>query len=91
MIPGEILLSKENIIINEGKETVSLVVKNDGDRLIGVGSHEHFFEVNSHLKFDRNQTYGYRLDIQAGDMLFFEPGVYRTVVLVKIVSSDSAA
>lgn len=42
MIPGEILLSKENIIINEGKETVSLVVTNDGDRLIGVGSHEHF-------------------------------------------------
>ena len=38
-------------------------VSNTGDRPIQVGSHFHFFEVNSALHFDRAAAYGMRLNI----------------------------
>ena len=56
---------------------------NTGDRPIQIGSHYHFFETNSALKFERNQTRGYRLDIPAGTAVRFEPGQHRQVVLVE--------
>ena len=46
------------------------------------GSHYHFYEVNSALKFDRIATKGFRLDIPAGTAVRFEPGQERRVVLV---------
>jgi urease subunit gamma/beta len=53
---------------------VELDVVNGLDRAIHVGSHYHFFEANSHLRFDRAAAYGMRLDIPAGLSVRFEAG-----------------
>ena len=62
-IPGEVLAEPGEIVMNVGRETLTLEVSNSGDRPIQVGSHYHFFETNPALKFDRAKTKGYRLDI----------------------------
>jgi urease beta subunit len=82
MIPGEILAGEGAISLNEGRETVTLVVANTGDRPIQVGSHYHFFETNTALAFDRGKARGFRLDIPAGTAVRFEPGQSREVTLV---------
>jgi urease beta subunit len=82
MIPGEILAGEGAISLNEGRETVTLVVANTGDRPIQVGSHYHFFETNTALAFDRDKARGFRLDIPAGTAVRFEPGQSREVTLV---------
>ncbi len=83
MIPGEILASPADIELNTGRRTMSLGVENTGDRPIQVGSHYHFFETNTSLRFDRDRARGYRLDIPAGTSVRFEPGQKRTVQLVE--------
>ena len=80
--PGEVILNDEPIVINEGRDAISVEVKNTGDRPVQVGSHFHFAEVNSALEFDRDATVGFRLDIPAGTAARFEPGDARTVNLV---------
>lgn len=80
--PGEVILNEEAITINEGRDAVSVEVKNTSDRPVQVGSHFHFAEVNSALEFDRDATVGFRLDIPAGTAARFEPGDARTVNLV---------
>ena len=82
MIPGEILPQDGTLILNEGRETVTLEVANSGDRPVQVGSHYHFFETNAALQFDRAVARGFRLDIPAGTAVRFEPGQTRTVTLV---------
>ncbi len=82
MIPGEILPKDGEIILNEGRETLVMDVSNSGDRPIQVGSHYHFYETNEALRFDREKTRGFRLDIPAGTAVRFEPGQTRTVTLV---------
>jgi urease subunit beta len=82
MIPGEVLPKDGEIELNTGRKTVTLDVANTGDRPIQVGSHYHFFETNTALKFDRKKARGYRLDIAAGTAVRFEPGQTRTVRLV---------
>jgi len=82
MIPGEILTAPGEIEINAGRPTIEVHVENGGDRPIQVGSHYHFYETNSSLRFDREATRGYRLDIAAGTAVRFEPGQGRTVRLV---------
>ena len=84
MIPGEIFYHDEPITANAGRPTLTLQVANHGDRPIQVGSHFHFFEVNPALDFDRQQTYGMRLDIPAGTAVRFEPGMRKTVTLVAL-------
>ncbi len=84
MIPGEVFLEDGEIVINEGRRTVKIYVKNVGDRPIQVGSHAHFFEVNRYLLFDREKAYGFRLNIPAGTAVRFEPGEGREVELVEI-------
>ena len=71
MIPGEIFPAKGEITLNAGRETVTLVVSNSGDRPIQVGSHYHFYETNAALRFDREQARGRRLDIPAGSAVRF--------------------
>src|SRR6185312_7244471 len=66
LIPGETLAEPGEIVMNEGRATLTLDVANSGDRPIQVGSHYHFFEANPALKFERPATKGYRLDIAAG-------------------------
>lgn len=82
MIPGEILTASGDIILNEGRETLTLVIANTGDRPVQVGSHYHFSEVNPALDFDRDGARGFRLDIPAGTAVRFEPGQSRAVTLV---------
>ncbi len=87
MIPGEIITLEGEIELNAGRETVRLQVANTGDRPIQVGSHFHFFEVNTALHFDREQARGMRLDIPAGTAVRFEPGDEKEVVLVALAGS----
>lgn len=84
MIPGEILPRTGVIELNKGRQTVTLVVENHSDRPIQVGSHYHFYEVNTALQFERNKAYGYRLDIAAGTAVRFEPGQSRQITLVEL-------
>ena len=84
MIPGEYFLRGDDITLNAGRSPVSLRVENTGDRPIQVGSHTHFFEVNTALRFDRDAAYGRRLDIAAGTSLRFEPGEARDVTLIPL-------
>ena len=82
MIPGEIFPARGQIVLNLGRESITLNVSNTGDRPIQIGSHYHFFETNEALDFDRGQTLGFRLDIPAGTAARFEPGQTREVRLV---------
>jgi urease subunit gamma/beta len=82
--PGEITTLPGDLILNEGRATVTLQVSNTGDRPIQVGSHYHFFESNEALQFDRARARGFRLDIPAGTAVRFEPGQSREVVLVEL-------
>ncbi|MBD2356916.1 urease subunit beta [Tolypothrix sp. FACHB-123] len=87
MIPGEIIPLDGEIELNAGRETIKFLVGNTGDRPIQVGSHFHFFEVNSALSFDREQARGMRLDIPAGTAVRFEPGDEKEVTLVPLVGT----
>ena len=86
MIPGELIVSEEPSVLegNPGLETQLIEVSNAGDRPIQVGSHFHFFEVNSSLLFERGATRGFRLNIPAGTAVRFEPGDTREVELVAL-------
>ncbi len=84
MVPGEVLTPPGDIVMNEGRETVTVTVANTGDRPIQVGSHYHFFETNPALAFDRAKARGMRLDIAAGTAVRFEPGQTRDVRLVAL-------
>ena len=79
---GGLVLAKGDIEINAGYPVTTLKVRNTGDRPIQVGSHFHFFEVNSSLEFDRKQAFGKRLNIAATTALRFEPGDEKEVALV---------
>jgi len=84
VIPGEIVTAAGEVELNAGRPTVTLEVRNTGDRPIQVGSHYHFYETNDALAFDRNAAYGFRLNIAAGTAVRFEPGQARTVELVAL-------
>ena len=83
MIPGEYFTSEKPILANSGKLSLSVTVRNTGDRPIQVGSHTHFFEVNKFLEFTRIQAYGYHLNIPSGTSVRFEPGEAKTVELTE--------
>jgi urease subunit beta len=78
-----------------GRTVATLLVANSGDRPIQVGSHFHFFEVNTALLFvgeafpDGNRTAarGMRLYIPAGTAVRFEPGDERSVDLIPLAGS----
>jgi urease subunit gamma/beta len=85
--PGRTTTIDGDLVLNEGRTTVSVPVANHGDRPIQVGSHYHFVEVNRALAFDRRAAYGMRLDIPAGTAVRFEPGETKTVTLVSIAGA----
>lgn len=70
---------------------MTLSVTNRGDRPIRIGSHQHFFDVNpslfgdypEHPSPERLTTLNKRLNIPAGEMVTFEPGESKTIILVK--------
>ena len=82
MIPGEIFPAAGDITLNDGREAITLMVANTGDRPVQVGSHYHFAETNEGLEFDRAKARGMRLDIAAGTAVRFEPGQTREVRLI---------
>ena len=82
MKPGEYFLEDQPIQANVRRKTASVVVQNRGDRPVQVGSHYHFFEVNSALHFERSGARGMRLNIPAGTSVRFEPGEEKEVQLV---------
>src|ERR1700755_2853243 len=89
MIPGEIIVASEpsELVINADLETKTLPVSNAGDRPIQVGSHFHFYEVNSALRFDREAARGFRLNIAAGTAVRFEPGDTKEVEVVALAGT----
>jgi len=82
MIPGEVFAATGDIVLNRDSTAITLSVANTGDRPIQVGSHYHFAETNSALRFDRKAALGYRLDIPAGTAVRFEPGQSREISLI---------
>ena len=89
MIPGEVITSDEDIMLNSDRKSVRIMVANSGDRPIQVGSHYHFFETNSALVFDRQKSRGMRLDIAAGTAVRFEPGQEREVQLISFAGNQA--
>ena len=89
MIPGEIIVASEpaELLANVGLETKKLEVANTGDRPIQVGSHFHFYEVNSALRFERVAARGFRLNIPAGTAVRFEPGDTKEVEIVALAGT----
>ena len=85
--PGSVTTPAGEVVLNAGRESIELEVSNRGDRPIQVGSHYHFVETNRALAFDRQRSYGLRLDIPAGTAVRFEPGETRTVRLVPIAGA----
>ena len=84
MIPGETITEAGDIEMNAGRKTITVAVANRGDRPIQVGSHFHFYEVNTALDFNRDAARGFRLNITSGTAVRFEPGQQRTVELVEL-------
>lgn len=81
--PGAVRTGPEPVIVNEGRRTLRLTVRNTGDRPVYVSSHYPLDETNAALSFDREAAAGMRLDIPAGTALVFEPGGEREVELVE--------
>ncbi|MBA4334072.1 MAG: urease subunit gamma, partial [Methylobacterium sp.] len=60
MKPGEVTTLPGDLVMNEGRESLTLTVSNTGDRPIQIGSHYHFFEANPALSFERDKARGFR-------------------------------
>lgn len=91
IVPGEVLVADEPVVLFDGRGLTELAVVNDGDRPVQVGSHFHFAEANEALTFDRSAAVGRRLAVPAGTSVRFEPGVPTTVVLVDLAGAQVAA
>ncbi|MCB1337393.1 MAG: urease subunit beta [Maritimibacter sp.] len=87
MIPGELFPAPGEITLNPGREAITLMVANTGDRPVQVGSHYHFAETNPALDFDRAAARGFRLDIAPGTAVRFEPGQRREVSLIPVAGA----
>ena len=79
---GGVILAQDDIVYNADRRTITLKVRNTGDRPIQIGSHFHFFEVNRYMEFDRQAAFGYHLNIPATTAVRFEPGEEKEVELV---------
>lgn len=84
MTPGEIIPAAGSLMLNADRRSIEIEVENGGDRPIQVGSHFHFYETNSALRFERDRARGYRLDIPSGTAVRFEPGERRRVSLIPL-------
>lgn len=91
VVPGEVLVAGEPVVLFEGRPLTELEVVNDGDRPVQVGSHFHFAEANEALRFDRGIATGRRLAVAAGTSVRFEPGVRTTVLLVDLAGEQVVA
>ena len=79
---GGVILADGDIEYNLYRRTVTLKVRNTGDRPVQIGSHFHFFEVNRYMEFDREAAFGMHLNIPATTAVRFEAGEEKEVELV---------
>lgn len=86
-VAGQIVCAEGEILLNAGREAITLSVTNTDIRPVQIGSHYNFIEANPRLKFDRAAAYGKRLDIPAGLAVRFEPGETKQVTLVEIAGN----
>jgi urease subunit beta len=84
LIPGEVVYGDDPVVINAGKDVITVRVENTADRPVQVGSHYHFAEVNPALDFDRKAAWGRRLNVLSGGSMRFEPGAAEQVELIPI-------
>ena len=91
LIPGQVCYGDEPVVINAGKDVITLRVENTADRPIQVGSHYHFAEVNPGLSFDRQAAWGRRLNVLSGGSMRFEPGAAEEVELIPIAGERIVA
>ena len=84
MKPGEVITKNEDIELNNDSKVTKIKISNSGDRPVQVGSHYHFFETNEYLVFDRESSYGKRLNIPSGTAVRFEPGQSKDIELIEI-------
>ena len=84
MKPGEVITKNEKIDLNKDSKVTKIKISNSGDRPVQVGSHYHFFETNEYLVFDRDLSYGKRLNIASGTAVRFEPGQSKDVELIEV-------
>ena len=82
--PGHVSTPGRNDRERPDRETSELEVYNGDHRLVQVGSHYHFFEVNPALEFDRIAAYGMRLDLLPGERIHFPPKESTTVQMTPI-------
>jgi urease subunit beta len=87
VIPGEIVPGEGPVVVNAGRPTIELLVRNTGDRPVQVGSHYHLAEVNPALELDRSAARGHRLDVPAGTSRRFEPGIDVVVTAVPLAGA----
>ena len=85
---GGVILASEPIEYNTDRKTVTLKVRNTGDRPVQVGSHYHFFEINRYMEFDREAAFGMHLNIPATTAIRFEPGEEKEVELVSFAGKQ---
>lgn len=91
LIPGQVIYGDDPVVINAGKDVVTLRVENTADRPVQVGSHYHFAEVNPALQFDRKAAWGRRLNVLSGGSMRFEPGAAEQVELIPIAGQRIVA
>lgn len=82
--PGATAVGGGTVDLNAGREMISLVIENSGDRPIQVGAHLHLPDANAALRFDRAAAAGFRLDLASGTSVRFEPGASREVTAVAL-------
>lgn len=85
---GGVILASDPIEYNTDRNTVTLKVRNTGDRPVQIGSHYHFFEVNRYMEFDRPAAFGMHLNIPATTAIRFEPGEEKEVELVSFAGKQ---
>ncbi len=82
--PGALVIGgTADIIVNDGRVAIDLVVTSRSRRRVRVSSHYPFDRVNARLEFDREAARGFRLDLPAGGYAGWEPGETQTVRLVR--------
>ncbi|GAA0925654.1 hypothetical protein GCM10009554_05300 [Kribbella koreensis] len=82
--PGAVRVAPGTIELNAGRQKLTLVIVNTGDRPVQIGSHLHLPDANTALAFDREAAQGFRLDIPSGTSQRFEPGASREVGAVAL-------
>ncbi|MDR0570382.1 MAG: urease subunit beta [Clostridiales Family XIII bacterium] len=78
---GDFVLAETPVVINRNRAFSEITVRNGGKRMIQIGSHFHFFEVNRDLIFDREAAFGMHLDIPSGTSTRWLPGEEKSVRL----------